>query len=229
MPMPNAEGEGVYTSRTAADPDRATHPFGALRCAAIPELNHRAGRRVHLDYAYAQVLRDRMQSRGLTPRGGFVIGSIFVASGLIPILAGLGVIPMRMSPGIQPWVVVAAGSMFAMAGLSMINAYGLGGGIEQDGDLAASVPYALRVAQYLLGLAILGLMFTVFAWVAVGSGERHFSSWMTFAGHRSRSPSSALSGRIAFGACAAFLGLFFVLSAIAGARRLRDTSTRAGN
>jgi hypothetical protein len=185
--------------------------------------------RIHLKSVDAQMPRDRVHARGLTPQGGIVVGSVFVASGLIAILAGLGVIPMRMSPGIQPWVVVAAGSMFALAGLSMINGYGLGGGIQEDGDLAATAPYALRVAQYLLGLAILGLMFTVFAWVAVGSGERHFASWMTFAGHRSRPASSERFGRIAFGACAAFLGLFFVLSAVAGAQRLRDISTRARN
>ena len=162
-----------------------------------------------------------MRSGSLSPLGGFVIGGVFAAFGLIPILAGLRVIPMRMSPGIPPWLVVAVGSMFVAGGFSLINGYGFGGGLQEDGDLAGTAPYALRVAQYLLGLAILGLMFTVFAWVAVGSGERHFSSWMSFAGHPFREASSELFGRIAFGVCAAFLGLFLASSAVAGVRRLR--------
>jgi hypothetical protein len=67
------------------------------------------------------------RSGNLTPLGGLVVGGVFAAFGLIPILAGLRVIPMRMSPGIPPWLVVAVGSMFVTVGFSLINGYGLGG------------------------------------------------------------------------------------------------------
>lgn len=57
--------------------------------------------------------------------------------------------------------------------------------------------------------------------VCTSGCERHFSSWMSFGGRPSWAASSEFSGRIASGVCAAFFGLFFVSSAVAGVRRLR--------
>ena len=63
-------------------------------------------------------------------------------------------------------------------------------------------------------------MFAVFAWIAFGSGERHFSLSMSIPGFSTSAHSSERSGRIAFGIGAGFMGLFFVLAALSGAKRL---------
>jgi hypothetical protein len=164
------------------------------------------------------------QSRGrstqLTPRGAMVLGGIFVLFGLFPILAGLGLVSVRFPPGIRAWVVVAAGSMFTLAGISLIN-NALAGGVQPDGGLADGAPFAARLVGYLLGLAILSLMCVLFAWTAFGSGERHFSSWMSFAGRSLPTQSSERSGRIAFGICAGFLAVFLAFTAVGGAKQLR--------
>jgi hypothetical protein len=67
---------------------------------------------------------------------------------------------------------------------------------------------------------IVGLMFAVFAWVAFGPGERHFSSSVSIPGLSTSAHSSASSGRIAFGIGAGFIGLFFVVATVSGAKRL---------
>lgn len=162
----------------------------------------------------------RQRTTQLTRRGAIVLGGVFVVFGLVPIFAGLGLIPVRFSPGVRPWVVVAAGSMFTLAGVSFINNSALGGR-QPDGNLADGSPFAVLLAGYLLNLAILGLMFTLFAWIAFGSGERHFSSWSSVAGLPLSARTSERWSRMAFGICAGILGVSLLFSAIAGAKRLR--------
>jgi hypothetical protein len=163
----------------------------------------------------------------LTPRGAIVVGILCMVCGTYPVLAGLGVLHGRPAAGVQPWVIVAAGSMFILAGLAVINGYAVAGGSQANGDLSADAPFISRVTQYVLGLAIVGLMFAVFAWTAFGPGERHFSSSMSIPGLSTSGQSSERPGRIAFGIAAGFLGLFFVLSAVSGAKRLRRNGQRA--
>lgn len=156
----------------------------------------------------------------LTPRAAVVVGILAMLCGVYPVLAGLGVVHVRAAPGAQPWVAVATGSMFILAGLAIINGYAVGGGSLADGNLSDSAPLFARVTQYVLGLAIVGLMFAVFAWVAFGPGERQFSSSISIPGLSTSGHSSERSGRIAFGIATGFMGLFFVLSAVSGAKRL---------
>jgi hypothetical protein len=163
----------------------------------------------------------------LTPRGAIALGIVFILSGLYPVLAGLGVVHGRPAPGVEPWVVVAAGSMFILAGFAIINGYAVAGGAQANGDLAASAPFRARITQYLLGVGIIGLMFVVFAWVAFGSGERHFLSSMWIPGLATSSHSSERSGRIAFGFAAVLMGMCFVLSTVSGAKRLWRDGRRA--
>jgi hypothetical protein len=168
-------------------------------------------------------LNSPQRKRGppLGPRGATVAGLAFAVAGLFPSLAGLGLIPARFSPGVPPWVVIAAGSMFILAGISVVNNYAFGGGVQPDGDLGPEASFAVRLVSYLLSLAIAGLMCAVFAWTAFGPGERHFSSWGAFAGRQLPVQSSERAGRIAFGICAGLLAVFLVLSAFSGAKRLR--------
>ena len=163
----------------------------------------------------------------LTTRGAIVIGVFAILCGVFPVLAGLGVIHVHAEPGTRPWVAVAAGSMFILAGLAIINNYALGHASTTDGTLPDGAPLIARVVQYVLGLGIVGLMFSVFAWVAFGSGERHFSSSISIPFWSRSSHSSERSGRIAFGIAAGCMGLFFVFAAVSGARRVWR-STRGG-
>ena len=157
---------------------------------------------------------------GLTPRGAIAFGVLFMACGTYPVLAGLGMVPMNPTPGTPAWVVVATGGMFILAGLAIIVDYAMAGPLQADGSLPESAPLFLRVTQYVLGLAIVGLMFAVFAWIAFGPGQRQFSSSISLPFWSSSGRSSERSGRIAFGIGAGFMGLFLVLAAVSGAKRL---------
>lgn len=171
-------------------------------------------------------MRSPSNPNQLSPRGAIIVGILFMVFGAYPVLLGLGVVHGRPAPGVQPWVVLAAGSMFILAGLAMINGYAVAGGSQANGDLAADAPLAARVTQFVLGTSIVGLMFAVFAWVAFGSGERHFSSSFSIPGLSTSGQSSERSGRIVFGIAAVFIGLFFVFGAVSGAKRLWRDSQR---
>ena len=161
------------------------------------------------------------QSSGnLTPRGAIAFGALFMLCGTFPVLAGLGILHGSPAPDVPPWVVIASGSMFILAGLAIINGYAVAGGVQADGNLSDSAPLIVRVTQFLLGVAIIGLMFAVFAWVAFGPGERHFSSSVSISGFSTSTHSSARTGRIVFGIGAGFIGLFLVAAVVSGAKRL---------
>ena len=162
-----------------------------------------------------------------TPRGAIVIGIIAMLCGTCPVLAGLGVVHVRPAPGVQAWVAVATGGMFMLAGLAIINGYAIAGAAKPDGSLPDGAPFFVRVMQYVLGLAIVGLMFAVFAWIAFGSGERHFSSSFSVPFWSSSGRSSDRSGRIAFGIATGLIGLFFAVSAVSGAKSLWRASREA--
>lgn len=155
-----------------------------------------------------------------TPRSAIVIGIIAMLCGAYPLLVGLGVVHVHPAPGARAWVAVAIGGMFILAGLAIINGYAVAGAAKPDGSLPDGAPFFVRVTQYVLGLAIVGLMFAVFAWVAFGSGERHFSSSISVPFWSSSGRSSDRSGRIAFGIAAGLIGLFLVLSTVSGAKSL---------
>jgi hypothetical protein len=95
----------------------------------------------------------RRRGPPLGPRGATVAGLAFAVAGLFPSLAGLGLIPARFSPGVPPWVVIAAGSMLILAGISVVNNYAFGGGVQPDGDLGPEASFAVRLVSYLLSLA----------------------------------------------------------------------------
>ena len=80
----------------------------------------------------------------------------------------------------------------------------------------------LRVAYYLLGLAVVGALATVGTWVAFGPGERAFAVSLPFLGS---GPASPWIGRAVFGVGAVLTWLFFVVAAVAWWRKLvRDGS-----
>ena len=159
-------------------------------------------------------------SNNLSPRGAVAFGILFMLCGTYPVLAGLGVFHTHPPPDAPPWLIIATGSMFILAGLAIINGYAVSGGVQADGNLPDSAPLFVKVTQYVLGLAIVGLMFAVFAWVSFGPGDRHFSSSISIPGFSTSGHSSASSGRIAFGIATVLMGLFLVIATVSGAKRL---------
>jgi hypothetical protein len=155
----------------------------------------------------------------LTPRGALIVGLLFAACGVAPILSGLGAIPLRPTPGTPGWVAVCAGLLFVLGGAAVINGYAIGGA-GSDGDFPADTPFVVRLVQYLVGLAIVGLMTAISGWIAFGPGPRQISTTiaMPFFGHRS---DDDLSGRIGFGVATVLLAAAFVVVAWSGARGLR--------
>jgi hypothetical protein len=150
------------------------------------------------------------------------MGLLFVACGVPPILIGLGVLtPSNLDPTTPSWVAVCAGLMFAVAGLLIILDFAIGHGIGPDGDFQPGTPFAVRLANFLLGMTIVGLMISVFGWVSFGSGPRRFTStlWLPFMTRHW--VSGELSGRIVFGAATVLMVVMFVACTAVGIERLR--------
>jgi hypothetical protein len=160
----------------------------------------------------------------LSTGGAFAMGSLFVACGIVPILFGVHVIEPGPTTGPPPpdWVPIAAGLMFVGGGLAIVLDYGIARGVGPDGDLVPGTPSWIRVANYVLGLGIIGLMAALFGWVAFGSGPRAFSSTISlpFIGPRSWT-SGELSGRIMFGAADMLIWMMLLACGVMGLKRLR--------
>lgn len=149
------------------------------------------------------------------------MGTLFVACGVVPLLIGVGVLTPAPSADTPPgWVPAAVGAMFILAGIAIVLDYGIARGLEPDGDFPPGTPLPIRAGNLLLGLAIVGLMTSVFAWVAFGSGPRSFSSTMAVPFMAVRNPRAGeMSGRIAFGVAAGLMALMFVACGVIGIRR----------
>ena len=120
------------------------------------------------------------------------------------------------------------GLMFVMAGLAIALDYGIAGGVGPDGDLPQGTPMAVRIGNLIFGGGIVGLMTSVFGWVAFGSGPRHFSSTVALPFVAVRQQSGELSGRIAFGVATVLMAFMFLACTYVGIERLwraRKTTT----
>ena len=91
-----------------------------------------------------------------------MIGVFFGAIGTLVTLLALGTFGDRhLTDGTPPWVGVAVGAMFVLAGLAIIVGYSVAGGATDDGDLPPGTPRAVRVIQSVLGLGITTLLASV--------------------------------------------------------------------
>lgn len=165
------------------------------------------------------------ETNQLSRGGALVMGGLFVASGVIPLL--LGATHPRPSAGndAPKWIGIAVCAMFILAGISIVLDYAIAGGISPDGDFAAGTPMAIRIANLALGSVIVGLMTAVFGWVAFGPGTRHFTATLTLPFMPIRWRSNELTGRIAFGVASVLMAAAFIACGISGLHRLwRATS-----
>jgi hypothetical protein len=156
----------------------------------------------------------------LSPGGAVAMGTLFIASGLFPILMSLGILPSSGGEGTPSWVGTCAGLMFIAAGVSVIIDYGIAGGVGPDGDLKPGTPFGIRVANLVLGLAIIGMMSAVFGWVAFGPGPRTFSSTLSLPFMTKQWLSGELTGRIAFGIATVLMVLMWIACGVVGVKRL---------
>lgn len=162
----------------------------------------------------------------VTPRAALILGVLCAAGGIPAILSGIGAISLKPTPGTPGWVAVCAGGIFVLGGAAVINSYAIGRGADADGALPHETPFGVRLAQYLIGLAIVGLMTGVSGWVAFGPGERHFSMTIAIPFVALRSAGGDLSGRIAFGVGTLLLVMMLVALGWSGARQLRAPRKR---
>jgi hypothetical protein len=160
-----------------------------------------------------------MGSSQLSPLGALLVGFIFIVCGMPAILIGSGVLT-RADPATPAWVTVCVGLLFVVAGLTVILDYDVARGVGPDGDLPPGTPFAIRVANFALGMTIVGLMTTVFGWVAFGSGPRRFSAAMSLPFVTRQWVSSEMSGRVAFGAATVLMALMFICCTVLGIERL---------
>jgi len=151
-----------------------------------------------------------------SPLTATAIGVLFVTVGIAVIVAAFQ--STALGPDADPrWLAAAAGAVFVLAGAAFYNGYAVAGGAAPDGDLPADTPFVVRAIQYLLGLGIVGLMTAIFGWIAFGPGKRSFRIigpallGLTDEEH---------VGRAAFGVGTVVMGLFLLLLAVIGARRL---------
>lgn len=134
----------------------------------------------------------------LTARGAALLAVVCFAAGAFPILAGLGVVPVRVEHGTPGWVVVAVGSTFVFAGGALL-VDALAGGTTVSGELPPGTSPVLRAGQNLCGFAIVVLFALVTSWIAFGKGERHFTTTLSLPFLWTRRTGSDASGRWAFG------------------------------
>ena len=160
------------------------------------------------------------QQTQLSPRAAVALGLIVVAAGLVIAFLAVGLIGSgtAMSDQVPQWVGVCAGLAFVLAGAALIVGFAVAGGAGPDGDLPPGTPWGIRLAQYLLGLGIVGAMAAIASWVAFGPGRRTFTATIPFLG---RGSASEIVGRAAFGFGAVLMYIFLAVFVVVSARRLR--------
>jgi len=129
-------------------------------------------------------------------KGRIAMGLLFVAAGVMPLLAVLGVLPVAQEGGdpTPSWIIWVAGLIFLGAGLYIIQTAFTGD--NPSGDTAAG-RFALGFREILVFFILAGFAST-FSWIAFGPGQRHFSGGLDLGGVILPVSGSSM-GRAAFG------------------------------
>lgn len=137
------------------------------------------------------------RNSSLGPGAAHLIGLLFIASGLMPILAAHDIGPLRREDINGPaWLGIAAGSAFAGAGAAMIA--------------GVTSPLAARI----FGLLAIGGLATIGNWVAFGAGERICGGSISLPFAGGSGDLSGLGCRIPFGIGAVIVDAMLVLFAV---------------
>jgi hypothetical protein len=167
-------------------------------------------------------------SSQLPPRSAVLFGLLFMAAGVPPILAALGMLPVPLTRGTPAWVGVCAGLLFILGGAAIINGYAIAGGAGPDGDLPPGTSFGVRLVQYVLGLGICGLFTVIAGWIAFGKGERHFSTTLNLPFLTRHGIGNEWTGRVVFGLGAILVAAFTVVLSVVSVRRLRKARNAKG-
>lgn len=143
-------------------------------------------------------------------------GIFAAAMGVLAMLFVSGVIPTKGSDAHAPlWVGLAAGLVFVLAGGALILR-GIAGGTANDGEMPSGAPLWMHIAQYIVGLVVIGSLAAIGTWVAFGPGERAFSMSLPFFS----GPANQWIGRAVFGFGAVLVWLFFAIAAVSWGKRI---------
>jgi hypothetical protein len=157
------------------------------------------------------------EKNSATPKERIVIGVIAGAAGAYFLLVGVDLLPAPGGPGNLHgpfWLVLCIGLAFFLAAVAIIvQAFGRA---NDQGELPAEAPYWMRVAQYLIGVAIFVSFGAIGSWIAFGPGARTFYGSVPLVG----AETNAAVGRMAFGIGAVITWLCTIAFAVAGARKL---------
>lgn len=163
-------------------------------------------------------------SQPASPREMVGIGCIAAGAGGYFLLVGAGLLPVPGGPAklhAPLWVVLCAGLIFFLAGAAIVLQ--VAGRANAQGELPEHAPLWIRIAQYMIGVAIFASFALIGSWIAFGPGERTFSGSIgSFEGGI-----AASIGRTAFGIGAIIMWFGTAAFAIYGARKLlgRDKLT----
>ena len=162
----------------------------------------------------------------LSPRAAIVIGLIFIGLGTLPILVAIGIIHLPLSGTVPVWVGVAAGLTFVLGGAAVIVGYAIAG-VEIDdpdaevGRYEIDVPFAVRLTQYILGLAVYGLFAAIAGWIAFAKGARRLAAAINLPWLAHHGIGNEWMGRAAFGLVAIACAAAGVVMAVKNFKKLK--------
>lgn len=141
----------------------------------------------------------------VSPRTRLFIGLFCVAAGVMPILAAFDVGPLHQRDiNGPPWLAVAAGGVFVLAGALLIA-----------GESARHHPLS-----YLAAFLVIGAFAAIGNWIAFGPGPRQCSGGLSAMFFTVERQSADIECRIAFGIGAGLLNGALLWMLAAGLRKL---------
>src|SRR5215470_14564438 len=118
------------------------------------------GERTYMNVQHLQPTRS--PSGPMSPRTTWFLAATLILAGGAVIVASILAADERMEA--PRWVAAAAGAVFLLGGLAVINSYAVEQGVERPGDRWS----------LLLGALICSGLAAIAAWIAFGQGERRF-------------------------------------------------------
>jgi hypothetical protein len=162
------------------------------------------------------------------PKSNYFLAAVAAAVGAYFFAVGARLLPIPGGPANLHgplWLILCAGLAFFLAGLAI--AIQTLGHANAGGELPAEAPRWMRVAQYLIALAIFVCFGAIGSWIAFGPGERQFSGTFMFGDPAT----NAIIGRAVFGVGAIMIWLCTAAMVAFGIRKFfnNQEKSRADN
>ena len=150
----------------------------------------------------------------------FFMGLVGIGVGMLPFLALMGVLPTapRTPDDAPDWFGILFGLAFLFAGIVMMARSFAG--TDAQGNLSATAPRALQFLNNGLGLLVVISLATMFTWISIGPGKRHFMVSVSAGGLTEPAGAGGdMLGRVMFGLGAVMGWVMVVLMVRYFARR----------